>query len=165
MKLIGGDIIEQACLRRGILVQQVNCRGVMGLGLAAQVAKRWPFVRKMYVDMVNHYEYNRNALLGEVLCCHDNKDSVVIMNLFAQDRYGKEGCFTDYTALEKCLSRIAEARLAAKMGESQLWGRDVLIPFGLGCGYGGGDWPTVTSLIERYVPDAILVRRGQKAGG
>ena len=41
IKYIKGDILN---VTEGIIVQQVNCFGVMGAGLAKQIRDKWPSV-------------------------------------------------------------------------------------------------------------------------
>lgn len=59
IKYIKGDILD---VTEGIIVQQVNCFGVMGAGLAKQIRDKWPKVYDNYQIRVNSVEDNKNIL-------------------------------------------------------------------------------------------------------
>lgn len=129
-----GDVLEQGA---DIVCQQVNCRGAMGTGLAKQVM---PLLSKddisAYIRACLKY---RAALLGRVQFAKTRKG--VIANCFAQDGYGHDKCYTDYSALKMCLEKVRTA--AENTGCSC-----VAIPYKIGCGNAGGDWETVKQIID-----------------
>ena len=45
MKIINKDITT---LKKGILLQQVNCQNAMGSGVAKAIYTRWPIVKEEY---------------------------------------------------------------------------------------------------------------------
>ena len=49
IEYIKGNILNAT---EGIIVQQVNCMGVMGAGLAKQIRDKWPSVYNRYLDKV-----------------------------------------------------------------------------------------------------------------
>lgn len=68
----------------------------------------------------------------------------VIINLFAQDKYGYDGrCYTDYDALRKCLETV----------NKQFAGKRVAMPYLMACHRGGGDWSVVSKMIEDTLTD------------
>lgn len=118
MRIVNGDIFN--CDADAIL-HQVNCQGVMGSGVAKQVREKFPTVFRYYKARCDEDKRNRidfgfkkSSLLGLAQVCYkedylvgDVKDSQVIVNLFAQDRYGYDGnCYTDYGALKTCLKSV-----------------------------------------------------------
>lgn len=133
--VIRGDILQSDA---DIIVQQVNCQGVMGAGLAKQIASQYPGVLSPYKKMCNMRDTQN--LLGKVLIC-PTRAGVRIANIFGQDRYGRDGCYTDYAALENGL--VAVVRYASRKNLS------VAIPHGIGCGLAGGDWTIVSEIINR----------------
>ncbi len=133
--VIRGDILRSDT---DIIVQQVNCQGVMGAGLAKQIASQYPEVLSPYKKMCNMRDTQN--LLGKVLIC-PTRAGVRIANIFGQDRYGRDGCYTDYAALENGL--VAVVRYASQKNLS------VAIPHGIGCGLAGGDWTIVSEIINR----------------
>lgn len=141
-----------------IIVQQVNCQGVMGAGLAKQIRDRWPEVFERY-----HAKCEMGVKLGDVqfVCVSGDEDrdsgtpgTVYVANLFAQDHYQPRGvCHTDYPALRKGLRACAAFERAH--------GHDVYIPWHLGCGLAGGDWVKVSTLVEMELRYAIICQRAQ----
>lgn len=123
-----------------IILQQVNCRGVMGLGLANAIYEKWPNVRSEY-KMYCQGKTPRD-LLGDVqyvkVC--DNK---IVANIFGQLDYGhdKDVVYTSYTALSEAFKKIA-----ADYGD-----HSIAIPCYIGCGLGRGQWQVVHQLIKEYL--------------
>ena len=121
-----------------IIVHQVNCQGVMGAGLAKQVKSKYPQVFQAYQQECRKPE---DSLLGSALIV-DAQDGRYIANCFAQKGYGRQQQQTDYAALRSSLQAVrsfAEADPA----------KSVAIPYGIGCGLGGGDWRTVLEIITQ----------------
>ena len=68
-----GNILNTKC---NIICQQVNCKGVMGAGLALQIRRKWTIVYKdykQYCNSANKY----NNLLGNVLFTKVENDKYV----------------------------------------------------------------------------------------
>ena len=125
-----------------LLVQQVNCQGVMGAGLAKQIAFHYPEVYREYKAFCQKYATSAE-MLGKVLIVETYGDTYVA-NIFAQDKCGRNGCFTDYAALKEGFTKVAESAKTANMS--------VAIPYGIGCGLAGGNWEIVNSIIaEAFV--------------
>ena len=131
VEIVRGDLME--CPAE-LIVHQVNMQGVMGAGLARTIRKRYP---EVYAGYKENY---RDFRLGQNLYC-TTKDGRVVVNMFGQNNYGKNGLYTDYDALEQCLSSVAEI---CKKHEVT-----VGIPYGIGCGLGGGNWEEVYFRINR----------------
>lgn len=85
-------------ITRGIILHQVNCKGVMGCGVALAIRNKWP---KVYEKYREHYQ---KAKLGMIQII-PIKDDLFVVNLFAQDRYGREKRHTNYDAVESCLKK------------------------------------------------------------
>lgn len=166
IKIIDGDIFN--CDADAIL-HQVNCQGVMGSGIAKQVREKFPTVFKYYkarCDEDKRFKeqsgITKSRLLGLAQVCYkedypvgDIKDKQVIINLFAQDRYGYDGnCYTDYEALRKCLKTV----------NRQFSGKRVAIPYLMACHRGGGDWDTVYQMIVEELADCDVTLYRYTAG-
>jgi len=128
-----GDILEA---EEKIICHQTNCLGIMGAGLALQIAKKYPEVNKKYKDFcIDYGEWN---FLGQtqLVNTHDGK---IVANCFGQQRpgFGKQ---TDYKALRTCLETVE--RFASHNNFS------VAIPYKIGCGLAGGDWKIVEKMIK-----------------
>ncbi len=145
-KIVSGNILESRC---DVILHQVNCRGVMGAGLAKQIRQKYPGVFQAYYSRckaVANSGRPSSSLLGEIqpvrvrpMWAMLNTDTQIIINLFAQDGYGTGRCFTDYDALQSCLRKVNAA----------FGGGSVALPYKMSCGLAGGDWDTVLSLISR----------------
>lgn len=159
MKYVKDDIFNS---NADAILHQVNCQGVMGSGIAKQIKEKYPAVFKYYKALCDGDKktrkklgFSKSSLLGWAQVCYKEdylvghvKDTQVIVNLFAQDRYGKDGrCYTDYSALNKCLEQV----------NKRFAGKSVAIPYLMGCGLAGGDWNIVSKLIEETLTDCDVI--------
>ena len=81
-------------------LHQVNCRGVMGSGIAKQVRERYPEVYEAYRAFCDGRAPSNLLGLIEPEPIADNQR---IVNCFAQDDYGCNCRHTDYEALRAAL--------------------------------------------------------------
>lgn len=136
-----GDILQSD---EEIIIHQVNCKGVMGGGIALQIKEKYPEVYADYRELclANNTMLRGIPLLGQVQesKCNDRR---VIISLFAQDGYGYGSCQTDYDALQKCLTKV----------NNVCYGKTVAIPYKMSCGLAGGDWGIVRKMIEDTLVD------------
>ncbi len=125
-----GNILDST---EDIICHQVNEKGIMGGGLALQIAKMYPEVEKEYRDFCKNKD--KNDLYGECLLSktHDNK---YIANCFTQKNY-----ITNVNDIEKVFRR-----LFSKCKEKNL---SICIPYKYGCGIAYGDWKKVSDLFEK----------------
>lgn len=137
-----GDILKSGA---GAVCQQVNCRGAMNSGLAKYIKTKYPVVAEEYKARVAQAKQDSRdledyGLLGRVQAV-EVAPKQVILNLFSQNHYGKDGKqYTDYPALQVCLDTIRDY---VELGVR------IAFPYNLGCGLGGGDWSTVRKMIEK----------------
>lgn len=134
-----GNLLEAT---EDIIGHQVNCRGVMGSGVAKQIRSKYPGVFSKYTDLVSHTVF-KISLLGECQLCHTEDGAIA--NLFGQDGYGKNGVHTDYTSLYHALCLLHDY--------CKECGKSVALPYGMGCGLGGGDWNVVYDIIHEVFSD------------
>jgi O-acetyl-ADP-ribose deacetylase (regulator of RNase III) len=144
IKIIDGDLCNA---KTDIIVHQVNCRGVMGSGVAKAIREKWPFVYEKYkevCDSINPYK-----LLGKVYkVALDSKDQQpkYIMNLFGQLNYGRAKLqYTNTEALKKGLTAVYAYALNNNLS--------VAMPYKIGCGFGGADWNEVYQMINEIFKD------------
>lgn len=136
-----GDIFDSSA---DAILHQVNCQGVMGAGIAKQVRDKFPDVYQDYKELCNGHKGRTSELLGTAQVCIKGDRRTDIVNLFAQDRYGRNGMrYTNYAALRKCLKYVNDMYV----------GKSVAIPYLMGCGLGGGDWGIVSQIIEDTMKD------------
>ena len=121
---------------RGVLVQQVNCRGKMGKGLALALREQWPKVFEDYQLKFQSVGWRP----GDAQFVQVASD-IWVANLAGQDRYGREPgvVYTRYPDLGRAL------KLADNFAHAQAL--PLYVPYGLGCGLAGGDWETVCELL------------------
>lgn len=142
--IIENDILSETS---GILCHQVNCFK-MGKGLAKDIIDKYPIVKTEYNKIINQYNNDKKSLLGNVLYIFVN-DHITVANLFGQYNYGNDGVlYTDYQKLEECFKDVES--YARKIN------KNVLIPYGIGCGLGGGEWKYVFHLLEKIFHDSSV---------
>ncbi len=147
MREVIGDILTPASGGASVVVcHQVNCMGVMGAGLARQIRDRFPEVFRAYKKQCLAWKHNPGGNLGDVLYCPAGDEAgYVVANIFGQLSYGIGRRQTDYDAVRDGLRNIA----------ASFPGGTIRIPYGMGCGLGGGDWNIVLGIIME-----ILVSKG-----
>jgi O-acetyl-ADP-ribose deacetylase (regulator of RNase III) len=141
MKQTNKDILT---VEEGIIIHQVNARGVMGAGLALKIRRKWPVVWKVY--------RSDTPLLGMVQYVPVGA-KLAVVNLCGQDGYGTDKRHTDYDAIADGLTT-----LAGFLNDFGMNDVPVYIPYGMGCGLGGGDWNVVSAIIEVALPQATICK-------
>lgn len=123
------------------IVHQVNCRGVMGAGLALTLRNINPRMYEMYKKYCQ--EFDARDLLGKAFIC-DN-----IISIFGQLNYGRDKSvvYTNYKALERAFKAVNE-RLPDD--------KTIAFPYGFGCGLANGNWDTVQQLIAECFPNRTV---------
>lgn len=125
------------------IVHQVNCKGVMGAGLAKQIRAKYPFV---YYDYKKALDYE-NATLGHIVVSHvSGVNGKMIISMFAQDGYGRDRKYTNYEAFKKCLDVLAKE---ANSYSTKTFST-IAFPYGIGCGLAGGSWSIIEKMIEEF---------------
>lgn len=137
IKYIDGDILSgPKQVERIIICQQVNCSGVMGAGLAKQIRAKYPVVYSEYQRYIYELNEQELPLLWRVSYVRV-ADNIAIANIFGQDGYGRGKRHTNYAALS-----VAFRRMFSRIRNT------IRIPYGIGCGLGGGDWNIVEAIIK-----------------
>jgi O-acetyl-ADP-ribose deacetylase (regulator of RNase III) len=133
-------------IQRGVIVQQVNCRGAMGRGLALAIRQKWPNVYSEYRKMFSAGELK----LGSVQFVKVAPE-LYVCNLAGQDRWGTNSPKTDLGAYSLAWPIVSL--------EAEKVGLPVYAPWMFGCGLAGGDWSVVQPMIEALCPEVIWARR------
>lgn len=131
-------------VEKGIICHQVNCRGVMGAGLAKAIAKKWPQVERKYAGAVRA----SRDILGACLLT-DAQEGIIVANLFGQRGTGTFQRQTHYGALANAMCELRQANIES-------YRQPLYIPYGMGCGLGGGDWTIVHELIAGVLKDQTV---------
>lgn len=130
----------------GIIAHQVNCKGVMGGGIALQIRKKYPLVYETYMRQ----HAMGGISLGLFQPVEIKAGSLYVVNMAGQDTYGRTGIHTNYEALSKCLEELYT------FGQEK--SLPIYLPMFIGCGLGGGDWGRVSGIIEEVCPIAIICK-------
>lgn len=142
VRYVNGNILSGLDDSQRIFIcQQVNCQGVMGAGLAKQIRAKWPVVFTEYKSLCdkNCQKYQ----LGDCQVVEVDK-KICIANIFGQLNYGTDKRYTSYFAISLGFHKLFN-NYWTPSGRQDLIFR---IPYGFGCGLGGGDWDVVSSIIE-----------------
>lgn len=153
-----GDLTDEL-----VFCHQVNCKGVMGAGLAKQIRAKYPSVYEEYMDL---YRKNR-AILGMTHMTYLPEGKVCV-SMFAQDGYGRDKQYTDYKAFRACLRGLSELLKGWKVFTRDGWPDgepydSIAFPYGIGCGLAGGDWNIISKYLEEFSEEVkqkvYIVRR------
>lgn len=128
-----GDILHTEA---DVICHQVNCKGVMGAGLAKQIRNQLLSEEQYRTYQEICREYGR-ANLGKVI--RMKTDTYQVYNLFGEDIPTGSGVDTIYAALYKAL---VSALYYAETEHLTL-----AVPGMIGCGLAGGDWRIVRNHI------------------
>lgn len=144
---VTGDLVADK--QYTIFCHQTNCCGRMRSGIAKQIAETYPTVPardKKYHDAHADDEVAKK-ILGTTLWSRTD-DGRLCVNMYAQERYGRDKCQTDYVAFAKCLFDIAATLNNAE--EQIPEDTKIGFPDHIGCGLAGGDWDTIIGLINAF---------------
>lgn len=133
IEICPGDLLSSGA---PIIAHQVNCRGVMGAGVAKAIKGRYYGAYSIYRKRCME---KGAALMGTtqfVLA----PDRTVIANCFAQNEIGVGRRQTDYDAFRSCMVQLRN--FAEKKGIQR-----IAMPHKIGCGLAGGDWAIVHGII------------------
>lgn len=140
VKIIECDLFDAPA---SVIAHQVNCLGVMGAGVARQIALRFPDVYMEYVHLCHQHRHDRKSLLGSNLSVCVTPD-LMVANMFAQEGVGTSAVQTDYGALRACMESLHDQTNAYDT---------IAMPYLIGCGLGGGDWNVVCQIIWEELSD------------
>lgn len=142
---VTGDLLDP---KFTIFCHQVNCQGVMGGGVAKQIKDKYPEVFAEYKG--DCFALGKEFLLGTSRWVKTN-DGRYCVNMFAQDRYGRDKRYTDYEAFALCLRSIIDEvkeRILNRDGITKE--TTIAFPYMIGCGLGGGNWSVIEILLEWF---------------
>ena len=121
-----------------VIAHQVNCKGVMGSGVAKQIKEKWPNVFKQYDYHVRMLDHN---VLGDCQLVQI-KENKFVANLFGQRYYGRENLrYTSYDGIYDAL-----VKLQVYMNTRDC--KSIAIPYKMSSDRGGADWNVILAMIE-----------------
>lgn len=140
IKVVYGDLMQAT---EDIIVHQVNCKGVMGSGVAKQIKANFPEVFNEYRGHAQSHD--SDELLGTAQFVFSPSKNKIIANVFGQDSFGASRRRTFESALIWGLIKVKEFAEDNNMS--------VAMPYNIGCALGGGDWDTVYEGIQAVFSD------------
>lgn len=147
---VKGDI---TFVTHGIIVHQVNAKGVMGAGVSLQLRDKWPAVYDDY-DIT----YRRQELrLGHNIYTNIVKNNfrLQVASMCAQEDYGVRGVrYTSYKAFKKCLKSLVMWHVSCLQGRLPVY-----FSHEIGCDLAGGEWVIIKPLLEEYFPKGIIMKK------
>ena len=135
--VIDGDLLTAG---ESVIGHQTNCHGVMGAGVALQLKRKYPH---MFDDYRQHCNNNHCAGTTRLFRL---KNGQYIANIFGQygTGFGKQ---TDEEMLECAVNDLI--RQMKELGLTTL-----ALPYGIGCGLGGGEWKKVYGILVKCFTDS-----------
>lgn len=140
IKVVYGDLMQAT---EDIIVHQVNCKGVMGSGVAKQIKANFPEVFNEYRGHAQSHD--SDELLGTAQFVFSPSKNKIIANVFGQDSFGASRRRTFESALIWGLIKVKEFAEDNNMS--------VAMPYNIGCALGGGDWDTVYEGVQAVFSD------------
>jgi len=138
MKIIKGNLLNFD--NDAVVVHQVNCRSVMGGGVAKALRGKYPTIYQDYMD------FNSGKLpidiLGSVRFV-EMDNNLTVVNMYSQLAYNwttERNRMTDYGAMSNGFKIIFNYCIVNNIST-------VYIPFGIGCVLAGGSWDIVSGMI------------------
>lgn len=125
-------IIEKdiTTVEHGIVAHGVNCRGVMGSGVAKAIRDKWPQVYTQYKAYCNTLLYPSEALSNVQTV--DITSDLVVANCFTQEKYGNDGKqYADPAAIRESIESLFDY--------ARVYNLPIYLPK-IGCGLGGLSW-------------------------
>jgi O-acetyl-ADP-ribose deacetylase (regulator of RNase III) len=132
---IKGDVLKSP---DEYIMHGCNCQGVMGAGVALQIARKWPKVFESYKHHCDVWNDNPDGLLGYFHAYKTNDSAHIIINAFTQLNTGS-GKQVSYDAIDK---------VTKKLNKLIPSGKNLSMPM-IGSGLAGGDWEIIRTIIQR----------------
>jgi len=140
IKIIQGDLLQAT---EDIIGHQVNCRGVMGSGVALQIKNKFPEAYHQYQFLCHSFSNRLEKLLGR--CQIIKVGDRYIANLYGQLDYGRNKQQTELNMLTAALAKLKE--------EAKRECLSVALPYKIGSDRGGADWNEVYGIIDEVFSD------------
>lgn len=132
-----------------IICHQVNVQGIMGGGLALQIAKSYPHIAKNYSQFCKENLNSYDVLKGKIYIVNINNNQE-IANCFTQ----KPNFDTDYEAIKQVFMGL--------LIECKNQNKTIAVPYKYGCGIANGDWDIVSDIFEKlskkYGVDIVIYK-------
>lgn len=140
MMVLKGDLLDANCK---FIAHQVNCKGVMGGGIAKQIKNKFPNVYNEYIKTLECNGADNMFGKSLIVRAYNGRYFKYIVNIFGQYDYGF-GLQTNYEKFEEAfIDAIKKIREITKHDTVY-----IAIPYKIGCGLAGGNWNIVKPILE-----------------
>jgi len=138
-----GDLFSTT---QAIIAHGVNCSGGFGSGIAGQIARIFPEVRKAYLEQ-HGAEGWRLGQIQLVSLRNPGEHIKAVVNMATQQGYGrKPGVrYVDYEAVRHSFTCLLDFLGNYNSGNEEKIG--IAMPR-IGAGLGGGEWPEILSILS-----------------
>ena len=136
LKIIKGDLLKSNV---DIICHQVNEDGIMGGGIALQIATKYPIVEREYKNYCRLK--TKEQLLGNYLLIETHKHTIA--NCFTQENF-----ITRLDLVEKVFKNIKSYAKDKR--------KTIGISYKYGCGIAKGNWKEVEKILNKIFSDYCL---------
>jgi O-acetyl-ADP-ribose deacetylase (regulator of RNase III) len=136
--------IDVRNIKEGWILHGVNCKGVMGSGIAKALRDKYPEIHPVYKGLCNSHGVDN---LGTT-CSVEINPLLVVVNCFTQASFGydKSVTYADASALRNCLNSVLDQLLFLEDFYPESLPFNIYLPR-IGCGLGGLDWETEVKYV------------------
>ncbi|MGG1652306.1 macro domain-containing protein [Paenibacillus sp. NRS-1775] len=143
IKIVEGNLLDAT---EDIIGHQVNCKGVMGSGVAKQLNEKYS---NLFYEYKGYLSIDKSSTLGSCQFVRVGNSNKIVANIFGQDGYGYGKQFTDLKALISGLVELKEFAVTNKCS--------VVLPYKIGSDRGGANWNEVYKIIENVFSDYEVI--------
>ena len=140
IKEIDGDLLSWP-EGVNVIAHQANCFHTFGAGIARVIATKYPEAYEADAKS----EHGSADKLGSFTVATVENGTKRIVNIYGQFSTSRSTRQTRYDALYDGLDRLARMIRTSKSPEQYVIG----VPYGIGCGLGGGSWMVVRAMLEK----------------
>lgn len=142
VKYVKGDITKATPKYIG---HCVNCKDVMGSGVAKALFDKWKQVKEQY----HKYNWGNEPedLLGRD--AYIDCGNITVINIYGQFDYGYDRKrYVNYAMISKALLNVNDTIRSSESKDNRM----LALPK-IGCGLAGGDWDIMKEIIDDATPD------------
>ena len=145
MNMEKGSILD---IKKGIICHQVNCEGIMGVGLSKKIKEQYP---DSYVDYMGAWMMG-DLVVGNVIFSVIEDKRLYVAHVCGQHKEDKRSNInrnTSYVGLINCFKSISSFSDKLKL--------PVYVPFDLGSRSGGGESTSIMKVLTSNLSKATLL--------
>lgn len=146
IKIVEGNLLNAT---EDIIGHQVNCKGVMGSGVALQIRNKYPEAYQQYQFFYHTFCKNPEKMLGMCQLVEITDTNKYVANLYGQLDYGRGKQQTNTNMLKTALIKLKN-----KAKDKSL---SVALPYKIGSDRGGADWTEVSTIIDEVFSDYEVI--------